>query len=246
MPGQGKIPLSTVPALVLAGGLGTRLRGITGGIPKPLVQVGGRPFLEILLGLLFSKGFRRFFISLGYKGELIRKALENSDLDISFLEEGDNLLGTGGALRHALDVFRPRALVINGDTYLDMDYDKFVEHHAIRAEQGNCLCSIAIFHVPDVSRYGKVVFEGDKLEGFTEKDESAGGPGWINAGAYLLEREFVEGIREGEKVSLEKEVIPGFLAQGARISVFKASGTFQDIGTPESLEFFRRSFSEVL
>ncbi len=237
--------IAELPVLILAGGLGTRLRAVHPDLPKPLVPVGDKPFLEILVRLLAGKGFREFHLSTGYKGEMIREALSRAGLpgaEFHFHRE-EKPLGTGGALPEALEAFRPRALVLNGDTYLDIDYAGFFAEHRANRKEGS-LCTLALARVEDTSRFGRVLFEGNRLTGFLEKAGDPGGGGWINGGAYLMERELVLRIRKGAKVSLEKEVFPGALREGIPLHVFRGEGRFFDIGTPESLEEFRRFYGK--
>ena len=229
--------INDIPVLILAGGLGTRLRGLYPDIPKPIVPIDGKPYIEILIEFLEKKGFKNFTISVGYKKEMIKKTLEHKGYNISFVEE-ETPLGTGGAVRNALEVFSPRALVVNGDTYLDIDYERFLDFHLKQNKKNGSLCSICLVYMDDTKRFGNVIFEGNRLKEFSEKDTKTEGPGWINGGVYIIEREFVNLIPKEIKSSFEKDVIPKAIKKNILISVFKTDGTFYDIGTPESLSKF--------
>src|SRR5438477_10610039 len=117
--------LSQVPVVILAGGLGTRLRPVLSDRPKGLAPVGERPFLEIQIELLRAQGARRFVLCVGHLAGQIEAYFGNGGrcgVRIDYSIEGEQLLGTGGALKLAERFFQPRALVLNGDTYLAVDY----------------------------------------------------------------------------------------------------------------------------
>lgn len=218
-------------AIVLAGGLGTRLRSRISGIPKPMAPVAGRPFLEILLNRLAQMGFRRVVLSVGYLGGAILDHFGSHwcGMDISCLLE-ESPLGTGGAIRRALgntedsDVF-----VLNGDTWLDLDYPAMMELH--RASLADL--TIALCHVPDTARYGGVDLSGNRITGFVEKGRV--GPGWINGGVYVLSRDFPWPSGLPEKFSFEADVLFPLLAT-LRHATFLSDGYFLDIGVPEDLD----------
>ncbi|HMT27232.1 MAG TPA: sugar phosphate nucleotidyltransferase, partial [Candidatus Absconditabacterales bacterium] len=115
--------------VILAGGLGTRLRPITETIPKPMVEVNNKPFLEYQILMLKKYGFKKILMLIGYKGEMIENYFQDGEkygVKIEYSYEGDELLGTGGAIRNAYSKLEDNFIVINGDTYLDYDY-----HHMI-------------------------------------------------------------------------------------------------------------------
>ncbi|MCK4304425.1 MAG: NTP transferase domain-containing protein [Candidatus Eisenbacteria sp.] len=230
--------LSRIPVLILAGGRGTRLSAVTE-VPKPLIPVAGRPFVTYLLADLHQQGFRRIFLLTGYRADDFEQALRHptsaafpaclGELDIRFLVEATPL-GTGGALRQALPHVATQALVMNGDSYCEMDYlGLFTRLKA----QSAALCLTAVC-VEDVRDYGCLSLgEGDRLEGFEEKPAS--GRGWINAGIYGMTRRFLEHAIPPGPSSLEREILPDWITKEAT-PVRRASGFFRDIGTPERLQ----------
>ena len=117
----------TLPVVILAGGLATRLRPLTATIPKALIEVAGEPFAHHQLRLLARNGVTRVVYCVGYLGELIVDAVGDGrrfGLDVRYVFDGEKLLGTGGAIAHALPVIGDRFLILYGDSYLDVDYQK--------------------------------------------------------------------------------------------------------------------------
>lgn len=218
-------------AIVLVGGLGTRLATRLSGVPKPMALVAGRPFLEILLGQLKRAGCVRVVLSVGYLRETIIEHFGDSfhQMRVDYAIE-ETPLGTGGAIRKALAMAeQERALVLNGDTFLDADYAEMMRFH----EAEGAGMTIAISWQDNIARYGGVLAAERRIVGFEEK--SRVGPGWINAGAYVVRKdlEWPEGLPE--KFSFEIDVLAreiGRLAPAA----YEARGFFLDIGVPEDLE----------
>jgi D-glycero-alpha-D-manno-heptose 1-phosphate guanylyltransferase len=218
-------------AIVLAGGLGTRLRSRISGIPKPMAPVAGRPFLEILLNRLAEAGFRRAVLSVGYLGTSISDHFDGRwrGMEIACVSE-ESPLGTGGAIRRALaNTEDPEVFVLNGDTWLDIDYPAMIALH--RSSQADL--TIGLSRVPDMARYGGVDLTGNRITGFLEKGRT--GPGWINGGVYVLSREFPWPAGLPEKFTFETDVLFPLLPT-LRHAAFLSDGYFLDIGVPEDLD----------
>ena len=222
--------VSEVPeAVLLVGGRGTRLRSVVWDRPKPMADVVGRPFLEWVLGALRTQDVRRAVMCIGYTGETIRGHFgDGRDGGLEIVYSEDEALGTAGALRAALPLIESDpVLVLNGDSYCEVDLRAFLAWHRDRQARG----SLVLVHVPDAGRYGRVQVDGsDRIVHFEEKGR--GDPGWINAGVYLLARAMIDSIPAGRAVSLEHEVFPAWLQTG--LYGFPTPGRFIDIGTPES------------
>lgn len=216
---------------VLAGGMGTRLRAVVADRPKVLAAVHERPFLAYLLEQVARAGVRETVLLTGYMADLVHQQFGgmHAGMGLTYSEEPAPL-GTAGALRHALPLLsRPTVLVLNGDSYCDLDLAAFLERH----RQSGAEISLALTAVPDASRFGKVRLSADdRIDHFEEKRADAG-PGWINAGVYLLERRLVEEIPAGGAASLERDLFPRWAVAG-RCHGFQTDGKFLDIGTPES------------
>lgn len=223
-------PLADIPAVILAGGLGTRLRSAVPDRPKCLAPINGRPFLAWLLDYLSDAGVRRAVLCTGYLGAMVQEAFGSryGQLSLWYSQEPAPL-GTGGALRAALDQTEASTwLVLNGDSLCRADLAAFLQRHRAQASQ----LSLLLTHVPDTGRFGRVVCDAaGRIVRFVEKGHEAG-PGWINAGVYLIERRVIESIPPQQAVSLEREVFPRWI--GCGLYGHCAAGEFLDIGTPES------------
>jgi len=244
-------PLSTLPVLILAGGLGTRLRPVVADRPKGLAPIGDKPFLEIQIELLREQGADRFVLCVGHRAGQIREHFGDGrrwGVRIDYSIETGELLGTAGALKLAEAWFDPQALVLNGDTYFALDYGRLVEHHRARWLGAGVLATIALAHAPDASRYGSVQLDADEqyLVGFLEKEASGGRTsGWLNAGAYVLQRELFDRVPAGRPASLEREVFPEVLRTGGRIAAFTTREAFLDIGTPAGWEHLAAHYARL-
>jgi D-glycero-alpha-D-manno-heptose 1-phosphate guanylyltransferase len=215
-------------AIVLAGGLGTRLRGVVSDVPKPMAPVHGRPFLCFLLDRLVEGGFTTAVFAAGYRHQVLQSYFGDDyrGLALAYSVEAEPL-GTGGAIRHAWDSIATHdVFVLNGDTYLEVDYRAMLASHANAA----AMLTLAVCHVPDAGRYGALELAGDSVSGFSEKGSS--GPGWINGGTYLLGSSLRARFPAKRAFSFEHELLTREVA-ALRPQVFRSAGPFIDIGTPE-------------
>lgn len=232
--------IGEVTAVILAGGLGTRLRAAVSDRPKVLADVAGQPFLERIFEQLRGFGVRKVVVCTGYMAEQIEHLYQASfkDLSITYSRE-HSLLGTAGAVRFALEhITTDRALVLNGDSYCDFNYATFKSFHDAKDAEA----SLLLTYVEDCSRYGSVVIdENGKVGSFIEKS-GASGAGFINAGVYLMERSLIKEIPPGRILSLEKDIFPQWIG---RKFYGHATNTpmFIDIGTPQSFEQAQSLFS---
>lgn len=214
-------------AVILAGGKGTRLGSLTASTPKPVLQVGGEPFLNHLLWNLKRHGVTEVVISTGYRYEVLLAELEQHPVPgvtLRFVRE-EEPLGTGGGLRNCLPLLDDRFLVLNGDSVFDMNYLDL----AMRDGDG---AAIGLRSVEDTARYGRVAIAGDLVTSFREKGES--GPGLINSGVYCLSRAVVAELPDGVS-SLESDLFPRLAAEN-RLAAGVYHGFFIDIGIPEDFD----------
>lgn len=214
-------------AIILAGGLGTRLKQAVPDLPKPMAPVAGRPFLEILLTSLARKGFRRVVLSLGHMAGKVTRHFDGQFAGMELVYEIENTpLGTGGALRQALARCRAdHVFVFNGDTFLDLEAAEVEAHW-----QTHRAPIIVAREVPDTVRYGRLETAGGRVLGFTEKGIE--GQGLINAGCYVLPVGILDGFTPGQPFSLETDFLAG-AASAQRFDLFVTNGYFIDIGIPE-------------
>lgn len=215
-------------AIILAGGFGTRLRGVVADVPKPLAPVAGRPFLARLLDRLAEGGLRRCVVATGYMADVIEHRIGTrwQGMDIVHSTETEPL-GTGGAIRQAARYLQgDGAHVLNGDTWLD--YAPAALEAAASAMAAPM--AIALAQVEDVGRYGAVELRDGRAVAFREKGET--GPGWINAGCYFLSGKALAALPEIATFSFEREVLQP-RAMAGEVAAFTATQGFIDIGVPE-------------
>lgn len=229
-PFRAERPCETTPVLLLVGGMGTRLRPVLSGKPKPLAPVGDVPFLELLVLQLHSHGLRRLVMCTGFHADQIQQEFGDGrkwNVTIDYSEE-THPLGTAGAIKLAERFLASASefVVMNGDSFLELDLRQLIRFHR---EKGG-LASIAVRRVPDAARYGTVQVDGqERVVRFSEK-VGIQEPGLINCGVYVFNREAVQHIPDGPS-SLERDVLPGLLEHG--VFALEQNGMFIDIGTPE-------------
>jgi D-glycero-alpha-D-manno-heptose 1-phosphate guanylyltransferase len=228
-------PLQGIDCVLLAGGLGSRLRPALQGRQKVFAEVAGRPFLCHLIDFYAAAGAERIVLALGYRAtdgeQLIRDFRGKAELIASIEPE---LRGTGGALRHALPLLRTQTLLVaNGDSLAQIDIGALLRLHRERAGS----ITLALARRDDTSRYGSVLIDdaGAVIQ-FREKapvePDAPKATGFINAGIYLIERRVIAAMPPDRPLSLEREVFPQWVGRGL---FGLASGMpFIDIGTPES------------
>lgn len=230
-----------VTALILAGGMGTRLRHVVGDRPKVLAEVNHRPFVILLLQQLVGAGVSEVILSTGYMADQVKSMVGEhyESIKIRYSPE-TSPLGTAGAIGQAKSlVTNWPLLVMNGDSFCEVDLIEFSNWHRERKAVG----SLVLTQVAATGRFGQVQVKANgQVERFDEKGTQTG-PGWISAGIYLLEPTLVETIPVGRPVSIEKETFPEWIGHG--LFGYCGGGSFLDIGTPESYKAAEEFFSKV-
>jgi D-glycero-alpha-D-manno-heptose 1-phosphate guanylyltransferase len=213
--------------VVLAGGLGTRLRGaIPDGLPKPMASIAGRPFLEHLFDRAILQGVTSIHLLVGHSADVIVRHFCDVYREVAVTYSVEQVpLGTGGALRAAEPELADSFLFVNGDTFADVDY------RALFALTESAPLGMSLARVDDVSRYGSVAVAGDHVIDFLEK--GADGSGLINAGAYACRRDLVRAFPSRAAFSFEVDFLQPELPSLRPRFVVVESGII-DIGTPES------------
>ncbi len=226
-------------ALILAGGEGTRLRPLTSTMPKPVVPLVGRPFISYMLEWLRSHGVDDAILSCGFMAEAVRSVLGDGSalgVRLRYVEEPEPL-GTGGALKFAEEWLQERFFMLNGDLLTDIDLTAQLRQHG----QTGARVTLALIEVDDPSPYGLVRRHADlSVSEFVEKPSfEETGPNLVNAGAYIIEREVLDGLAPaGTRLSIERDVFPALVRHG--LYGYQASGYWLDIGTPQ--RYLRASF----
>lgn len=226
-------------AIILAGGIGSRIESVAGGLPKALLDVEGRPFIEYVLDQLIDARVQEVVIACSYKWQMIADYLGDNyrNLDIAYSVE-QYPLGTGGAIKQAFDLHNlSEAIVVNADTLFKIDLPELEQQH----HDHNAFITLALRSVDDVARYGEVTIDSrNKLTSFNEKSRT--GPGLINGGIYIVDAEIWndDGINVADKFSFETDVL-----QNVDLGIFYGfpmDGYFIDIGIPSDLERARKEF----
>lgn len=240
-------------AIVLAGGLGTRLRSVVSDLPKPMAPVNGRPFLEYLLDFWIEKGVKRFVLAVGFKQMAIvshfKSFYRQIPVDYSF---ENTPLGTGGGVFLACEklLAKEPILLTNGDTFFDCDFSEMLGLHKRKSAD----LTMSLMPLAEVGRFGTVSISSDgRIERF-KSPEHAGSScvSLINGGVYVVQPDFLKSEKEKwnaqASVSLEGDLFPRWIASGRFLYGVKCEGEFIDIGVPEEYrrcgELFAKLFPE--
>ena len=221
-------------AVVLVGGQGSRLRPITYDVPKAMVPLRNRPFMDFMVEFLRAGRLRGAVLSLGYLPDPIQEYFDGRDLDGFSMDYAveDRALGTAGGIKNAEKYLDGEpVVVVNGDVLSGMDLRVAIQRH----KESDGLATIVLISVEDPTAYGLVEVDHDMLvRRFLEKpaaDEVT--TNLVNAGIYVLEPEVLAMIPAGQEVSIEREIFPSLQAEG-RLRAYVSSSYWKDIGTPRS------------
>ena len=227
----------SLKALILAGGLGTRLKSIAVDVPKPLVPVMGVPFLEHQIRLLKAKGINEVVFCVSFMADKIKSYFGSGKrvgMSISYSEE-EVPLGTAGAIRKASNLVDDVFLVLNGDSYLDIDFQKLILQHLSEKANG----TIVLTKYSNGQHYGTVRLDNKgKIIEFSEKKDELNQSQLINAGVYVFSKKILDYIEPDRNISLEREIFPKLAREGL-LQGYIHEGYFIDIGRPESYEKFK-------
>ncbi len=231
----GNVPKT---AVILAGGIGTRLQPITFEVPKPLLTVHDKTLLEHLFDLFKKYGIKDIVISIGYKGDKIKSSISNGrkfGVNVNYVEE-TKALGTAGPLKMAKHLLNDTFIVTNADELKDLDLmDMYMFH-----KENKGAATIALATVDDPSAYGVARLQGNKILEFVEKPKRENAPSnLINAGIYILEPEVLDYIPDGYAM-LEKDVFPR-LAREGKLFGYPFSGQWYNTGT---LDLYEQAIKE--
>lgn len=219
--------------ILLAGGLGTRLGGVIGSVPKPMAPIAGSPFLDYLFTFFREQGVKEFVVCTGHGGDAIRGYFGDGKgigLSIGYTVEKE-LLGTGGAIKLAEErIGSDHFLVGNGDTYFEVNLTDMLRFH----ESHGGIGTLALAYKEEPGRYGRVAYDGNnRITEFREKSGDRG-PGYINGGLYAFRKDLFLHIPANRVCSLEREILPSLIGEG--LYGFPVDGYFIDIGVPDDYE----------
>jgi NDP-sugar pyrophosphorylase family protein len=224
--------IGTIPVALLAGGMATRLRPITETIPKAMVEVAGRPFIDHQLDLLRGNGIRRVVMCLGYRGQQLERHVGDGaslGMEIRYAYDGETLMGTGGAVRRALHLLGDVFWVMYGDSYMDIDYRAVLDHF----DRSGADALMAVLRNGNRWDTSNVVFKGGKLLRY-DKQNRTPDMDYIDYGVALLRRGAAERIPTDRPFDLA-ELYTALVAEGRMIG-FEVTNRFYEIGTPAARE----------
>lgn len=222
-------------AIILAGGLGTRLRSVVPDAPKPMALIGEQPFLVYLMDYWRGQGVSRFILSVGYQRTVIMDYFGASyrGIPIAYAIE-EEPLGTGGGLLLAAKDLNEPFLVLNGDTFFEVDLQCLLQFHVERKSQW----TFSLFRADEAGRYMGMELTGDgKIVSLKSGTEQIGR--LANGGVYVLNPSILNDSAAlmGTKLSLEDELLPAIMAAGGSLYGLECAGRFIDIGVPD--DYFR-------
>lgn len=224
--------------IILAGGLGTRLRSVVADKPKCMAPVNDQPFLYYLLQYLIRQGIHHVVLSLGYKSEQVIEWCEQARLPIqlSYAVEAEPL-GTGGAIMNAVSHLKEdNCFIVNGDTFFDISLSDLYAFH----QKAQSKMTLALKPMHHFERYGSVQTDQDALvTAFLEKQYCE--KGLINGGVYLTSKQYLESLQLPENFSFEKEVLEPQVKNG-QVYGFVSDTYFIDIGIPADYEQVQKDF----
>lgn len=227
--------------IVLAGGKGTRLRGVVQNLPKPMAPVVGRPFLSYLLRHLASSGARRVILSVGYMAHKIEAEFGSRYQNLEIIYSTENRpLGTGGAVKMAMKwVQQEHLFVLNGDTLFLCDLANMGKQHT----KNNADLTIGLKFMKNAGRFGSVAMDdSSRIWSFCEKKQTK--PGYINAGIYFMGRNLIDSFPDNETFSLERDFFEPNLKSLNFLGV-PSDGYFIDIGIPEDYNQAQYDFKRI-
>ena len=227
-----KLEIENVPVALLAGGMATRLRPITATIPKAMVEVAGRPFIDHQLDLLRRNGIRRVVMCLGHRGQQVERHLGDGSaggMEVRYAYDGERLMGTGGAVRRALHLLGDVFWVMYGDSYMDIDYRAVLDHFDRRGAEA----LMTVLHNGNRWDTSNVVFRDGRLLRY-DKRERTPDMDYIDYGISLMRRSAAERIPTDRPFDLA-ELYTALVAEGRMVG-YEVTNRFYEIGTPAALE----------
>jgi D-glycero-alpha-D-manno-heptose 1-phosphate guanylyltransferase len=215
-------------AIILAGGLGTRLKGVVDDMPKPMARIGKKPFLTYLFTYLKKYGINKVVLAVGYKHEAIKNyyGKQYKGIAIKYAIETEPL-GTGGAIANALKhIKHHEVFLLNGDSFFDVNLEGLFTHHELLGAD----LTLSLKEMTNFNRYGTVELEDSQIINFHEKKELE--RGFINGGVYILHKKIFSDSQLPTKFSFETDIMEAKV-NDYNFQAFKSDGYFIDIGIPE-------------
>jgi len=224
--------------IILAGGFGSRLQSVVSDVPKCMAEVAGKPFLSYLFEFLIPFHPEKVILSLGYMHEIIEEWVNGCDLPFEIVNKVEYLpLGTGGAVKYALSaVTGQTAVIINGDTFFDLDLKQLQAFHQLHEREA----TLALKLLKDFDRYGSVLLNKETAEIIRFEEKKYCKEGLINGGVYILNKNVLDDFPE--KFSLESDYFVKKVLE-KQLTGYVSDGYFIDIGIPEDYKTVQQVFA---
>jgi D-glycero-alpha-D-manno-heptose 1-phosphate guanylyltransferase len=220
----------TETAIILAGGFGTRLKSVVTDLPKPMADIGGKPFLHYLLLYVKSFGVKQAVFCTGYLHEKVEEYFGNNFLGIGInYSREESPLGTGGAIKKAMSQIKGDCFIMNGDSFFEIDLKELFDFYKTH----NAVFTFGLKQMQQFDRYGTVLLEGERIVAFREKEYTESG--LINSGVYVTSSSVFDDHHLPETFSLEKDFLEVNIL-GMKITGMISEGYFIDIGIPDDYE----------
>lgn len=226
-------------AVILAGGLGTRLLPVVSDRPKPMALINGKPFLEYQISLMKNHGVSEIVICIGYMGDVIEKHFgDGSDFGVNIIYSyEEELLGTAGAIKNAENYLDETFIAVNGDTYVEFDAMAIYNYH----KKQRADLTIGLVSAAGSDEKGMVKVDNQfRILDFVEKPINPPQVVFVNSGVYVFDKNVLNCIPSGEKVSLEYNLFPTLIADDKNIYGYEITGKVVDIGTPSGYRELQR------
>tara|TARA_B100000579_G_scaffold213989_1_gene174958 strand:+ start:145 stop:846 length:702 start_codon:yes stop_codon:yes gene_type:complete len=223
-----------VKIIILAGGFGTRISEYTDTIPKPMVQIGGKPMLWHIMNLYAQYKYKNFLVALGHKGEQIKKyfSKKTNDWNIELVETGEKTMTGGRVKRLQKFVGNETCMLTYGDGIADIDLNALVAFHKSHGK----LVTVSAVRPP--ARFGAIRLDGDRVKNFKEKSHTDGG--WINGGFFVIEPDFFNYI-DGDETFLEREPLEKMVSEG-ELFAYKHNGFWQCMDTKRDHDYLEQIY----
>jgi len=220
--------------ILLAGGLGTRISEYTDTIPKPMVQIGGKPILWHIMNLYAKYKYNNFLVALGYKGEVIKKYFykKSNEWNIELIETGEKTMTGGRVKRLQKFIGNETCMLTYGDGIADIDLNALIAFHKSHGK----LVTVSAVRPP--ARFGAISLDGDRVKNFKEKTHTA--EGWINGGFFVIEPDFFNYI-DGDETFLEREPLEKAALKG-QLFAYKHKGFWQCMDTKRDRDYLEEIY----
>jgi NDP-sugar pyrophosphorylase family protein len=229
-----------IKVAILAGGLGKRLGSLTLDTPKSMIKINNKPFIEWQLNLLSKKGVREVVLCTSHYSQIIKDYVEDGkrfNIEVKYSDDGPDQLGTGGAIKNAIDILGNSFMVMYGDSYLDIDYSVAEKVFG----ESNFPAMMAIYRNKGKYDLSNVLFETSIIKKYSKKNVNSNFQ-YIDFGLSLFKSEVFKEIKKGTYLDLAD--LCEELAENGKLAGFEVKNRFYEVGSKEGIEDFARYLGE--